>query len=92
VGKTVTEHALFDVVKLLNFLKSPVKVFINKYIHKVELFDAKPDVLQALSSSNIGVTVGIPNLMLLIVGFMIMLLAMFLMVLVFLISGDFASV
>jgi hypothetical protein len=29
---------------------------------------------------------------LLIVGFMIMLLAMFLMVLVFLISGDFASV
>jgi len=30
----------------------------------VKLFDAKPDVLQALSGSNIGVTVGIPNVLL----------------------------
>lgn len=43
--------------KVVELLKS------NK-ITKVKLFDADPLVLQALSGSNIGVTVGIPNSML----------------------------
>ncbi|RHN67740.1 putative glucan endo-1,3-beta-D-glucosidase [Medicago truncatula] len=38
-----------------------VKLLKSNNINKVKLFDAKPDVLQALSGSNIGVTVGIPN-------------------------------
>jgi hypothetical protein len=41
-----------------------VKLLKSNNINKVKLFDAKPDVLQALSGSNIGVTVGIPNVML----------------------------
>lgn len=41
-----------------------MKLLKSNNINKVKLFDAKPDVLQALSGSNIGVTVGIPNVML----------------------------
>lgn len=41
-----------------------VKLLKSNNINKVKLFDANPDVLQALSGSNIGVTVGIPNNML----------------------------
>ncbi|XP_050880906.1 glucan endo-1,3-beta-glucosidase 9 [Lathyrus oleraceus] len=53
---TMSSHPL-PPVKVVKLLKS-------NNINKVKLFDAKPDVLQALSGSNIGVTVGIPNVML----------------------------
>ncbi|MCI23559.1 glucan endo-13-beta-glucosidase 9-like, partial [Trifolium medium] len=53
---TIASHPLPS-VKVVKLLKS-------NNINKVKLFDAKPDVLQALSGSNIGVTVGIPNVML----------------------------
>lgn len=38
-----------------------VELLKSNNITKVKLFDADPLVLQALSGSNIGVTVGIPN-------------------------------
>ncbi|EEF46650.1 Glucan endo-1,3-beta-glucosidase, acidic isoform PR-O, putative [Ricinus communis] len=41
-----------------------VELLKTNNISKVKLFDADPLVLQALSGSNIGVTVGIPNSML----------------------------
>ncbi|XP_027334807.1 glucan endo-1,3-beta-glucosidase 9 [Abrus precatorius] len=41
-----------------------VKLLKSNNINKVKLFDANSDVLQALSGSNIAVTVGIPNTML----------------------------
>lgn len=41
-----------------------VELLKSNNINKVKLFDADPLVLQALSGSNIGVTVGIPNTML----------------------------
>ncbi|KAF7833797.1 Glucan endo-1,3-beta-glucosidase 9 [Senna tora] len=41
-----------------------VRLLKSNNINKVKLFDADSDVLQALSGSNIGVTVGIPNTML----------------------------
>lgn len=41
-----------------------VELLKSNKITKVKLFDADPLVLQALSGSNIGVTVGIPNSML----------------------------
>ncbi|XP_045823044.1 glucan endo-1,3-beta-glucosidase 9 [Trifolium pratense] len=53
---TMASHPLSP-VKVVKLLKS-------NNINKVKLFDAKPDVLQALSGSNIGVTVGVPNVML----------------------------
>lgn len=53
---TTSSHPL-PPSKVVELLKS------NK-ITKVKLFDADPLVLQALSGSNIGVTVGIPNSML----------------------------
>lgn len=53
---TMASHPL-PPVKVVKLLKS-------NNINKVKLFDAKPDVLQALSGSNIGVTVGVPNVML----------------------------
>ncbi|KAG2299710.1 hypothetical protein Bca52824_036182 [Brassica carinata] len=40
-----------------------VELLKSNGIAKVKLFDADPKVLQALSGSNIGVTVGIPNSM-----------------------------
>ncbi|KAJ9128685.1 hypothetical protein P3X46_022100, partial [Hevea brasiliensis] len=53
---TTTSHPL-PPPKVVELLKS-------NNISKVKLFDADPLVLQALSGSNIGVTVGIPNAML----------------------------
>ncbi|KAL2333013.1 hypothetical protein Fmac_014226 [Flemingia macrophylla] len=41
-----------------------VKLLKSNNINKVKLFDANSDVLQALSGSNVAVTVGIPNAML----------------------------
>ncbi|XP_061346153.1 glucan endo-1,3-beta-glucosidase 9 [Gastrolobium bilobum] len=41
-----------------------VKLLKSNNINKVKLFDANSDVLQALSGSNVVVTVGIPNTML----------------------------
>ncbi|KAF5751335.1 O-Glycosyl hydrolases family 17 protein [Tripterygium wilfordii] len=41
-----------------------VELLKSNNISKVKLFDANPNVLEALSGSNIGVTVGIPNSML----------------------------
>lgn len=41
-----------------------VELLKSNNITRVKLFDADPLVLQALSGSNIGVTVGIPNSML----------------------------
>ncbi|XP_028804871.1 glucan endo-1,3-beta-glucosidase 9 [Neltuma alba] len=41
-----------------------VSLLKSNNINKVKLFDADSNVLQALSGSNIGVTVGIPNTML----------------------------
>ncbi|XP_024926197.3 glucan endo-1,3-beta-glucosidase 9 isoform X2 [Ziziphus jujuba] len=41
-----------------------VELLKSNDINKVKLFDADPLVLQALSGSNLGVTIGIPNAML----------------------------
>ena len=41
-----------------------VKLLKSNSINKVKLFDANSDVLQALSGSNIAVTVGVPNTLL----------------------------
>lgn len=41
-----------------------VKLLKSNSITKVKLFDANSDVLQALSGSNIDVSVGVPNTML----------------------------
>lgn len=38
-----------------------VELLKSNGIAKVKLFDADPEILRALSGSNIGVTVGIPN-------------------------------